>query len=145
MVITSDGNINYFHAHSVVQAIRSQEAIIVTVINLKNDGGISDTKCEVGENIHWKISDHTVSNIVVTIPSDFGSVADSIEVRNGAIYSIPSMAYKQLTLGIDYHGNELIGGSLSIANIAMSSELSTRMFVLANTKFVRQDIQNNLK
>lgn len=145
MVVTSDGSNS--HSHSVAQAIRSPNAIIVPVINLKNDGGISDPGCAIGENLHWKIDHHTVSSIVITITSDFGSVLDTFEVRNGAIYNVSdfSISYSTKVLGVSYYGNKLVGGSVSLSNVALSSSMSTRLFVLANTAEVRGNIQNNLK
>ena len=86
MVISSDGN--GVDAKSIVQAICSSEAILVPLINLKNDGGYNDEGCAAGLNLHWKFNDHTLSVITVTVPTDFGTVVDMFEVQNGAIYNI---------------------------------------------------------
>ena len=146
MVQTSDGEGS--DAQSITQMIRSEKAIIVTVINLKNDGGINDPECAVGANLHWKINPHTVSNIVVTIPSDFGSVVDKFEVRNGEIHEMSSLTNSSMVssklLGVDHYGVEIFGDTLAIANVKMSSDLSTRLFVLANDKSVRSNVQKNL-
>lgn len=146
MVTSSDGN--DASAHSITQTIRSSDAIILTVINLKNDGGISDLQCEVGKNLHWLISDHTVGKIDVTIPSDFGSIVDKFELRNGVISDVPSSMFTYndgLYLGDDYHGNALMGGAVTMNNVDLSSKKSTRLFVMANTPEVRKKVQNNLK
>ena len=141
MYISSDGT--DFHTHSLTQAIRSQEAIIVPVINIKNEGGISDIGCGLGENLHWKLNPHTVDSIVVTIPTDFGSVVDTFEVQNGAIINV-QFELKQVSLGKDYHGRELLTTTASLSAVAMSTELSTRLFVLANSANVRSDVQKKL-
>ena len=145
MVTSSDGDSSSYHAKSISQAIRSRNAIIVPVINLKNDGPISDLKCELGENEHWKIEDHGIESLVIKIPSDFGNVVDSFEVRNGQIYEIPKLLQRPLSLGTDFHGNELLGSMVTIQHIALSSSQSTRLFVLANSASVRKDVQKNLK
>jgi desulfoferrodoxin (superoxide reductase-like protein) len=142
MVKSSDGS--DYHANSIAQAIRSPEAIIVPVINLKNDGGMSSVECELGKDEHWNIKDHTVSAITVNIPNDFGQVVDKFEVLNGKITNITGAEYKPQVLGTDAYGNSLVGGSLTIANVALSSKVSTRLFVLANTADVRTNVQKNL-
>ena len=144
MVKNSDGDNGSYHVKSLSQAIRSRNAIIVPVINLKNEGEISDLKCEAGANEHWTIDDHGVDSIAIGIPSDFGDIVDSFEVRDGKIYEISNIKNETVSLGTDYHGNELMGGSTTLKNIALSSSMSTRLFVLANNKNVRKDVQNNL-
>ena len=137
MVTSSDGD--GVHAESIVQAIRSSEAILVPVINLKNDGGYNDEGCAVGLDLHWKFNDHTVDGITVTIPTDFGTVVDMFEVRNGAIYNITNT---DIQLVKDLHGGK--AQQVTISNVALSPKLATRLFVLSNTKQVRTDVQNNL-
>ena len=136
MVTSSDGD--GVHAESIVQGIRSSEAILVPVINLKNDG-YNDEGCAVGLDLHWKFEDHKVDVITVTIPSDFGTVVDMFEVRNGAIYN---MTNTDIQLEKDLHGGE--AQQVTINKVALSPELATRLFVLSNTKQVRTDVQNNL-
>ena len=53
MVTSSDGD--GVHAESIVQGIRSSEAILVPVINLKNDGGYNDEGCAVGLDLPLEI------------------------------------------------------------------------------------------
>lgn len=142
MISTSDGT--DFHAESVTQAIRSQEAVLVPVINLKNKGGISDLKCSLGQNEHWDIVEHTVGAISITIPSDFGSVVDSFELLNGKILNITS-SKERVQLGVDYHGNTIVAQSVMLSNIALSSSISTRLFVFANSPNVRETVQRNLQ
>lgn len=146
MVTSSDGD--NADSHSITQAIRSPEALLVTVINLKNDGGINDLQCELGKDMHWSISDHTVDKIDITVPSDFGSVVDKFELRNGQISDIPSSMFTyngSISLGEDYHGTPLVGGTATLSNVDLSSKKSTRLFVMANSPDVRKTIQNNLK
>lgn len=137
MVTSSDGD--GVHAESIVQAIRSSEAILVPVINLKNDGGYNDEGCAVGLDLHWKFEDHKVDVITVTIPSDFGTVVDMFEVRNGAIHN---MTNTDILFEKDLHRGK--AQQVTINKVALSPELATRLFVLSNTKQVRTDIQNNL-
>jgi len=143
MVISSDGN--GVDAKSIVQAIRSSEAILVPVINLKNDGGYNDEGCAAGLNLHWKFNDHTVSVITVTVPTDFGTVVDMFEVQNGAIYNITNVDTWFKQLGKDHHGNSIKAQQVTISKVSLSPELATRLFVIASSKQVRTDVQNNLQ
>ena len=141
MVTTSDGD---SHTESIAQAIRSRDAIIVTVIDVKNDGGISDLKCEAGVNEHWKISPHGIGEVNVGIPSDFGNVVDSFELLDGEISDIPNVSQEMVVMGTDYHGNQIMGSSFTIQHVSMKSSKPTRLYILASNKQVRKDIQNNL-
>ena len=77
--------------------------------------------------------------ITVTIPSDFGTVVDMFEVRNGAIYN---MTNTDILFEKDLHGGK--AQQVTINKVALSPELATRLFVLSNTKQVRTDVQNSL-
>ena len=83
-----------------------------------------------------------MAQITVTIPHDFGSVVDMFEVQNGAIVNISSAS---VSLETRYHGGGLKALVVLLYNIGMDKTLSTRLFVLANTDAVRQDIHNKLK
>ena len=141
MFTTSDGT--GFHTQSITQTIRSQTAIIVPVINVKNDGGMSDVECGLGQNLHWKLNPHTVDAITVTIPSDFGSVVDKFEVQNGKILDV-NAEFEQVVLGKDRYGESVLGSAVQLSGIHMTTDLSTRLFVLANSPSVRSDIQKKL-
>ena len=143
MVVTTDGD--DWNTESLVQAIRSPSAILVPVINVKNDGGYNDEECAVGINMHWKLNPHSVTQITVTVPHDFGSVVDMFEVQNGAIVNISSASVSTAHLGTNYYGEELVSGVVNLNNVKMDKTLSTRLFVLANSDTVRQDIQKKLK
>lgn len=143
MISSSDGS--GFDADSIVQAIRSSEAIIVTVINVHNHGGYSDAECEIGRNEHWLIWDHKIDTVSATIPTDFGKVVDMFEVQNGAIYNITSqVSFTKIELGKNLLGEAISGDQVTFSNVKLSSELSTRLFVLANNFQVRKNIQSNL-
>lgn len=143
MLVNSDGL--HTDAESVAQAIRSPEAILVPVINLKNDGGYNDEECAIGINEHWKFNPHTVKSVVVNVPPDFGPVVDMFEVQNGAVLNITGMAEISRTyLGRDYYGRSLKAQQVSLSNVKMSSKLMTRLFVLANSAAVRQTVIHNL-
>ena len=149
MVTSSDGD--GWHTESLVQAIRSPSAILVPVINVKNDSGYNDEECELGVNEHWKLDPHTVDEIKVTVPHDFGPVVDMFEVQNGAILNVSASLTEAVSperLGVGYFGGGgegLSTQSVTLDGIHMNQDLSTRLFVLANTHAVRQDIQNKLK
>ena len=143
MISSSDGT--GFDADSIVQAIRSSEAIIVTIINVHNHGGYNDALCEIGKNEHWLIWDHRIDKVSTTIPTDFGKVVDMFEVQNGAIYNITNqVSFSKLELGTSLLGEVITGDQATFSNIQLSSELSTRLFVLANNLQVRKDVQSNL-
>ena len=143
MISSSDGS--GFDADSIVQAIRSSEAVIVTIINVHNHGGYSDAECEIGRNVHWLIWDHKIATVSTTIPTDFGKVVDMFEVQNGAIYNITSqVSFSEITLGKNLHGEVITGDKVTFSDVKLSSELSTRLFVLANSLQVRKDVQSNL-
>ena len=144
MISSSDGN--GFDADSIMQAIRSPEAIIVTIINVHNHGGYSDAECEIGKNEHWLIWDHTIDTVTTTIPTDFGKVVDTFEVQNGAIYNTTSqVSFAVIDLGTNLLGEPISGEQISFSKVKLSSDLSTRLFVLANSLQVRKDVQSNLK
>ena len=143
MVTNSDGD--GWDAESLAQAIRSPEAIFVTVINLKNDGGYNDEGREIGLNLHWKMNPHTVDRVIVTVPTDFGSVIDKFEVRNGQIHNITSVSHSNVVVGKSYHGDNIEVQQVAIIGIHMSTDLATRLFVLASSTDVRKDISNRLK
>ena len=143
MVTTTDGD--GWDTESLVQAIRSPTAILVPVIDVKNDGGYNDEGCAIGLNLHWKLDPHSVSQITVTIPPDFGSVVDMFEVQNGQILNISSVSISHRLLGKDFHGDNITGQVVNLDHVHMNPTLSTRLFVLANSDSVRTDIQNNLK
>lgn len=140
MISSSDDS-----ADSIVQAIRSLEAIIVTIINVHNHGGYSDVECEIGKNVHWLIWNHTIDTISVTIPTDFGKVVDMFEVQNGAIYNITSQAtFSETELGKDTLDEVITSDQITFSKVKLTTNLSTRLFVLANSVQVRKDVQSNL-
>lgn len=134
---TDQGQGPWDQVGSMVQSIRSREAILVTVLGLHNHGGYSDIKCEAGENVHWLIWDHTIDVVEVKIPGDFGSVVDQFEVQNGKILNIQGEMVSSV------NGTEL--SSVKFTKVKTVRGLITRLFVLANTKDVRTEIQHNLQ
>ena len=127
MVITSDGK--DFDTNSIAQAIRSREAILLVVIGLKNNGGYSDVRCEIGENVHWDIVEHGVEKIQVAFPNDWGPLVDVFEVQNGRIVDPPPYSTSPFIM----------------SNVVVHSSLVTRLFVLASSAKVRKEVENNLK
>lgn len=127
MVTTSDGK--DFDTNSIAQAIRSREAILLVVIGLKNNGGYSDVRCEIGENVHWDIVEHGVKKIQVAFPNDWGPLVDVFEVQNGRIVDPPPYSTSPFIM----------------SNVVVHSSLVTRLFVLASSTEVRKEVENNLK
>ena len=136
MVISSNGN--GVDAKSIVQAI------LVPVINLKNDGWYNDEGCAAGLNLHWKFNDHTVSVITVTVSTDFGTIVNMFEVQNGAIYNITNVETWLKQLGKDHHGNSIKAQQVTISKVSLSSDLATSLFAIANSKQVWMEVRNNL-
>ena len=143
MISSSDGS--GFDANSIVQAIRSPEAVIVMIINVHNHGGYNDALCEVGRNEHWIIWDHKIDTVSATIPTDFGKVVDTFEVQNGAILNVTSkVSFSVVDLGTNLLGEVIRGDQVTFSDVHVDSDLSTRLFVLANNMQVRKDVQDNL-
>ena len=136
MATTSDQG-EWDQVASVVQSIRSREAILVTVLGLHNHGGYSDLKCEAGENVHWLIWDHRVDVVQVGIPPDFGSVVDQFEVQNGKVLNV--------TMEINTPASDVGLTHVKFNNVKTTPSLITRLFVLANTPAVRTEVENNLR
>ena len=142
MISSSDGE--QWEANSIVQAIRSHDAIIVPIIGLKNDGGYNDEECAIGVNLHWNIDTHTISQVNVTIPLDFGEIVDIFEVQNGVILNISNSFIISSALH-DHRKGPIKIQNVIFQNVVVSADLITRLFVLANTINVRAVVENNLK
>ncbi len=143
MVSSTDGL--GWDSDSIVQAIRSSEAVIVTVINVHNHGGYNDVLCGIGRNEHWIIWNHTIAEIDVTIPNDFGNVVDIFEVLNGVIYNTTGqVSSSEAVLGEDFYGDVITATKVTFSKVRVGPEISTRLFALANNPQVRKNIQANL-
>ena len=88
---------------------------------------------------------HTVVQVTITVPHDFGDIVDMFEVQNGRILNIISASVSTVWLGKGLAGRELETQAVTLSNVGMDSALSARLFVLANSESVRIDMQNNLK
>jgi hypothetical protein len=126
-VTTTDGF--SFASESQVSAIRSSNAIVVIAISFANAGGYGDPECWLGENVHWRVLDHTIDNISIGIPADFGVVVDAFEVLNGEIYNASISTAP---------------GSVVMSDVYIDNTVQKRIFVLANTPTVRSQVQQNL-
>ncbi len=120
---------------SIVEMIRSPDALIVPVIGLKTSKAPTDISCGtslISEAMvpHWVLSDQTVS-IEATIPDDFG-IYEIFEISQGKISS----------LNVNHKTN---GRKVIIENIPISNTVPARIFVFAKEKSVRQDISAILK
>ena len=69
---------------------------------------------------------HSVTQITITIPPDFGSIVDMFEVRNGVILNITSMSVLTVRLGTNYYGDEVVSGVVNLNNVEMDNTLSTQ-------------------
>ena len=128
-ISTSDGF--EFASPSTVAAIRSPSVIVVVAINFNNAGGYNDYLCEIGENIHWIMLDHTISSIAVDLPADFGPVVDVFELLNGQI--------------LEFGGVAVTGVDVAFTNFTITAQVAKRVVLLANTLDVRTEVQANLE
>ena len=144
MINSSDGD--QWETNSIVQVIRSRDAMIVPIIGLKNDGGYNDEECAIGVNLHWKIDVHTISEVNITVPPDFGDIVDLFEVQNGLILNISNpFKISRSHLGKDHKYGPIRMQNVILQNVTVSPDLITRLFVLANTMNVRTTVESNLK
>jgi hypothetical protein len=109
----------------LVEAIRSREAIVVPVVDIKTTDGPDWTSCGLASAVpsflkHWVFAS-IAPPISVTIPDDFG-VDDVFEVQDGTIADAPSSSS---------------GRSLALGPVALSNQKPVRLFVIAANKDVR--------
>jgi hypothetical protein len=71
-------------ADVIAEATVSPLGIVVTLINLANDGGYTDLDCGVGLVQHWRILPHNIPSLAVTIPAGL-CLRDSFELSNATV------------------------------------------------------------
>ena len=123
-----------YNTDAQVSLLQHPQTLILIVLNLKTDGGYSDVNCELGEDEHWNFVNHNVTNLMVTVPVGFGELVDSFELRDGQL----------LPFQVPQASTEGQGGSLSLAPVQLDDDdLMTRVFFLANTEQVRQEVSKS--
>ncbi|MCX7959458.1 MAG: hypothetical protein N3B13_10465, partial [Deltaproteobacteria bacterium] len=122
-------------SESILEMIRSEDALIVPVIGLKTSKAPTDVSCGaalVSESMvpHWVLAEQTVS-FEITVPDDFG-VYDIFEISQGKISSSK----------VNYSTN---GRKISVENVSINNTIPVRIFVFAKDKNVRQQMSNVLR
>ncbi len=119
---------------AIVEAIRTEDALVVPVINLAAESEPTALLCAgsfVLESTvpHWVLGAQTL-DLEVDVPSDL-AVTDIFEVRNGELLEI-SVA------------PQVDGRTITIPGVELSNALPTRLFVLAADSSVRARVQSEL-
>jgi hypothetical protein len=114
---------------ALVEAIRSREAIVVPVIDLKTTDGPDWPSCGLASTVpsllkHWIFASIS-PEVTVTVPDDI-AVEDVFEVKPGSVVDAPSKAS---------------GRALSLGPVALSNATPVRLFVLAARKDLRAEVQ----
>lgn len=74
---------------------------------------------------------------------DFGNVVDKFEVQNGKILNINSVNHSSVVVGKSYYGDDIEAQQVSINGIHMTTDLATRLFVLASSTDVRKILKTD--
>lgn len=108
---------------AIVEAVRAKDAIVVPVIALDSCAAPTDADCYLNRDPHWLLREGSVS-IAVPLPDDFGLV-DAFEIVDGGVQPVKG------TLG---------GRTVQIHGIPVGEHRPTRLFVLAASPTVRQQV-----
>ncbi|MBI5537503.1 MAG: hypothetical protein HY898_32570 [Deltaproteobacteria bacterium] len=118
-------------ADTIAEVIRSQEALVVPVINLKSTSGPTDINCAGGSLLseaavpHWQLAD-AAPDVVVKVPADFG-VADVFEVGEGGVSDLPAAPVVQ-------------GRTMTLSAVKLTNANPARLFVFASGPEVRAKV-----
>lgn len=112
----------------LVELIRSREALVVPVINIKAVETVDDVMCALANTEdkvpHW-VFDSVAPDVVFSVPEDFG-VADVFEV--GATTS-------------DFGSYHVAGREVTLRSVELNNELPVRLFVFAASSELRQRVE----
>ncbi|MFN9809233.1 MAG: hypothetical protein ACK6CU_06340 [Deltaproteobacteria bacterium] len=112
---------------ALVEALRSQDAIVVPVVSLSTSAGPSDVGCGTvlseGSVPRWSWSDSTVE-LTVPIPRDFG-VLELFEITPEGVRDAAGVS------------SRVADRDLVLSGVTLPSRLPVRLFVLARTAGVR--------
>jgi hypothetical protein len=121
---------------AIVDAIRSRDAIVVPVINLATSAAPTEAACGltlVGTAApQWVLRNQSL-NVSVRVPSDF-QVSDVFEVHEGNVVA-PSAG--KVTVAANR--------TLRLEAVPVSNANPVRLFVLARSKAVREDVASRLR
>ncbi len=122
--------------NTVVDAIRSLDAIVVPIITLDETERPTNDKCVLyaldlieEEEIHWLLNPRTV-DISVTIPEDV-PLADIFEVRPDGVEEISYSVQMQ-------------GRTITLLDVPLDNEVPGRVFVFATHDGIRAEVAANL-
>jgi uncharacterized Zn-binding protein involved in type VI secretion len=115
-------------SNALVEAIRSRDAIVVTVIGLNTTSAPTDPACAAaavgGPVPHFSLAAQTAS-VTVEVPPDF-AVTELFEATDRGPGATPSFSVQ--------------GRRVTITNIMLSDATAARVFVLARTGQVRGEL-----
>ncbi len=118
-------------ATTIVEALRSPEAIVVPIIGTKTTSAPTDISCGaalITEALvpHWKMAT-TQPQVTVTIPRDFG-VVDIFEVVDGDVVDIS-------------FGVVVTGRTVKLFAVPLSNDVPVRLVVFAMSEGVRASVK----
>jgi hypothetical protein len=130
---------------SIVSLIQAPRALVLTLINIHNNGGYDDLTCGIGGDDHWKMLQHSVP-VSFQVPSGWADpdatatpFADTFELSGGQV--VPPAAV----------GSEAGGGTspwrVSTSSVALdaSAPSVTRTVIFARDAQLRGEIAQALK
>lgn len=119
--------------HTIVDAIRSRDAIVVPVINLRASSTPTDLACAAVATEamvpHW-VLENASPVVQVDVPPDFG-VADVFEVANAQVID-PSSSFS------------IQGRSVVFDGLPLSNAVPVRLIVLAANTDLRQEVASEM-
>ena len=110
---------------TLVDAIRSRDAIVVPVIDIATSSGPSDVSCAL-VSTPWTFS-ATAPSVSVTVPDDF-TVVDVFEVTTAPAHVA------------DFKNHQVAGRVLTLSAVALDNARPARLFVLARTPGIRASV-----
>ncbi len=121
---------------AIVEAIRGPDAIVVPVINLAWEEEVTDLLCAQAlfhpeTPPHWVLAEQQL-DIEVGVPAD-QAVVDVFEVTTGL--QIAEVPYR-----VDPDGRRLL-----LPSVDLDNDVPVRLFVLASTEAVREEVAANLR
>lgn len=116
---------------ALAEAIRSRDAVVVPLINLKVEQEMTDGAC-LGAAFdqefvpHWVLGAHAPT-VAVAIPADLAAT-DAFEVTPSGVVDVP-------------WGSDAAARTVAIPEAALSNDVPVRLFVVAATAGVRAEIE----
>lgn|GEM_PF-3980862 len=109
----------------LVQALRSPDAIVLPVVNLRVQHAVDALRCRREPEPHWLLADID-TDVTLTVPPDLGleALAEVVEGRLQPVRAAASIAGREVTLH----------------DVRLTGEHPCRLFVLARTDEVLQPL-----